>query len=125
MPETKFKIFKYVVEPTQTPGGYEVEMARSAKVLDVQTQLDVAAGAFRLVLWALVMPASPKVRRRVALVATGDELSADLVEHFDHVTTLQSVEPRETTDGQIVPKSIVHHVFLERDIEFFGNLTQN
>jgi len=122
MSDTKFKIFKYTIEmaPMQV-----IEMPRSARVLDVQIQANVAEHSVGLVMWALVMPEAPKVQRRVVLVATGEELPVELVEQFGHVKTLQTMEPREMPDGQIVPKTIVYHVFLERDVQLSVDLSQN
>lgn len=105
----KLVIHKFVVEPSEAP---EVQMPRSARVLDVQMQPQPDGGA-ALCIWALVLKGDVPQPRAVKIVATGEDLEADVVEKFDHLSTLQTLEPRVGPEG-IVPKSIVHHVFLER-----------
>jgi hypothetical protein len=105
-----FKIYKYEISPE---GMQSLEMPHGAQPLDVQVQLQ-QDGSATVVLWALVMPEQPKEARRLAVVATGDDLPAEIVEKFSYVKTFQTLSPRMDEDGEIVPKSIVFHVFLER-----------
>ena len=105
-----FKVWKY-----ELGSGKEgvVEMPRSAQVLEVDWQPH--GDSVSLCIWALVMPDQPKVKRRTLLVDTNEEIPAEVVETFEHVKTLQAMAPRLDAEGNLVPKSIVFHLFLERN----------
>lgn len=107
-----FKIFKYPValEKVQT-----IQMPHSAQILDVQMQPQTD-GSGLLVMWALVLPTQTPVDRKLVLIDTGEEIPAEVIETFNHVHTVQTIQPRQDEDGTIVPKSIVFHMFLERSV---------
>lgn len=110
MSDTTFKVFKYPLaglQPMQT-----IEMPRSAQVLEIAVQPH--ADRVELNLWAMVMPDQPKVERRVAMLATGEEIPTEIVEKFSFVKTFQFLEPRLDNEDNVVPKSVVYHVFVER-----------
>lgn len=112
-----FTIHKYTIK--EGPASLEdaasiLEMPRGGRPLkvDLQPQAD---GSIALCLWVLVMPSQPKVQRRVVLAKTGEDLPTEAIEKFDHVDTLQYVQMRLDEEGNQFPKSIVTHVFLERE----------
>ena len=67
-------------------------------------------------MWALVLPSQTAVDRKLLMIDTGEEIPGEVMERFNHVHTLQTMEPRQTEDGEVVAKSIVYHLFLERSI---------
>ena len=111
MSETNFKIFKYVLSGEKEK---TVEMPGSAQILEVDFQPHTEG--VELCLWALVHPAQPKVQRRVRMVDTGEALPDEIVEHFRHIKTIQMVAPRLDEEGEIIPKSIIFHLFLEKGV---------
>ena len=107
-----FKIFKYTIAAAKEQ---IIKMPQSAQVLDVQMQPQTD-GSGSLVLWALVLPSQAPVERRLLMIDTGDEIPGEVIETFSHVHTLQMIEPRRDEEGDVVAKSIVYHLFLERSI---------
>jgi hypothetical protein len=94
------KIFKYDVPG---PGCFKVEMPRGAEILSVQTQRGEP------VFWALVEPGEPLVARRLACIATGEEIDLTDVPYvvLRYVGTFQlEIE----TSAKSAP-SIVMHLF--------------
>lgn len=107
--KSKFTIHKYVLtgEPVQV-----LEMPQSAQVMHVDFQ--PSADGLDLCLWAMVLPSQPLKPRRVINVATGEPLPDEVVEKFTHLKTIQTVEARQDEEGNVYPKPIVMHLFLER-----------
>lgn len=105
--ETNPRIFKYTVEDGK------IHTQPIIKILDVDFQPDFQNQTMEVQFWALVIPDGPVTERRVAVLATGQEVPMDFVETHEHIKTIQTVEPRMTPDG-VVPKSVISHVFLER-----------
>ena len=109
----KYRIFKYPIDLEEK--FQVIEMPQNARVLDVQPQVDHEKESVTIVMWALVMADQPKVPRKLVLIDTGEEFPGEVVEHFEHIKTLQVVMPRQLENGEVVPKTIVWHLFLERD----------
>jgi len=107
-----FKIFKYVLngEKEQT-----LELPRNAQVLEIDFQPQIEGGV-DLCMWALVLPDHPTEKRRIRMIDTGEPIPDEVVEKFRHVKTIQLVAPRVDEAGELVPKAIVFHLFLERGV---------
>lgn len=106
-----FTIFKYEITPEKEQ---IIKMPQSAQVLDVQIQPQTD-GSVALVMWALVLSSQTPVDRRLVLIDTGEEIPAEIIETFNHVQTVQTIEPFDI-DDRLVPKSVVFHLFLERSV---------
>lgn len=113
MGETNFKIFKYTIAGAKFQS---IKMPRNARILDVQMQPDPVERTAELVMWALVVPEQPMIERKLVMVDTGEGFPSDIVEQFDYIKTVQTMEPRQQADGTTVPKTIVYHLFLEREV---------
>jgi hypothetical protein len=105
----KFTIHKYVLtgELVQT-----LEMPQSAQILHVDLQ--PSGDGLDLCMWAMVLPSQPLKPRRVINVATGEPLPDEVVENFTHIKTIQTFGVRQDEEGNVFPKPIVTHLFLER-----------
>ena len=107
-----FKIFKYELTGEKSQ---ELEMPRNAQVLEVEFQPQTNGGV-ELCMWALVLSDHPKEKRRVVMIDTGEPIPDEVVERFRHIKTIQMMAPRVEDDGEVVPKAIVFHLFLERGV---------
>lgn len=103
---TKFTIHKFTLAGAKEQ---QVNMPRSARVLDVQLQPQ--ADGVALCVWALVLAGDAPQPRHLVFVETGEILDGDFIERFEHVSTVQSIH---VAGEGATPKSIVTHVFLER-----------
>jgi hypothetical protein len=112
MSDTKFKIFKYELTGEEVQ---EIELPQAAQILELDFQ-PTPDGGVRLFLWAMVLPNQPIVRRRVVALATGEDVPDDIVEKFTHLKTFQMLTPRQDEEGNVFPKAIVMHYFLERGV---------
>lgn len=104
-----FAIHKFVIQKAEE---HEILMPRSARILHVETQPQ-PDGELILCAWALVLKADPPQPRKVRVIATGESLSSEVVEHFEHVATVQEVGVIRGAEAPTF-KSIVHHVFMEK-----------
>lgn len=57
----------------------------------------------------------PVASRRVALRETGDEVEAEVLEHYAYVGSATHREEVRSPDGTVVPRVHVVHVWLERE----------
>ena len=101
------RIFKFTVEDGK------IHAQPIIKILDVDFQPNFQTQTMEVQFWAIVVPDGPVTSRKVEILATGQEVPLDVMETFEHVKTIHTVEPRVTPDG-VMPKSIINHVFLER-----------
>lgn len=111
MSDAKFKIFKYTLTGEEVQ---ELELPQAAQILDLDFQ--PGTDGVQLVLWAMVLPGQPLIKRRVVNLSTGEDVPDEVVEKFTHLKTFQLVAPAQDEEGNIVPKPIVMHYFIERGV---------
>ena len=91
-----------------------LDLPRGARTLGADIQPTHDGG--RIVLWSLVAEGQPIVRRRVALVQTGDALDPEVVERYEHVAIMQALVPCRRPDGTVTTRAVVEHVWVEREV---------
>jgi len=78
-------IYKYILSSAgnfDAPEKCEIELQKNAQILSVQNQKE------GIVVYALVDPSLPKVKREFRICGTGDTFSLD-IENFKFVGTVQ------------------------------------
>lgn len=75
-----YRIYKY---PVHLDDRFEIEMPEAAQILDVQVQQG------KPVMWALVYPEAPKVRRTFRLIGTGHPIEIEEWGRLAHLGTFQ------------------------------------